>query len=131
MRNLFDKLKNNNNTEKNNGLVQVNPVQNNMTQPQNTTLYGHLTSDNTVGGTDTTNNRMNSLQGAISNGVNAVSGFKGGSGTPWGAIAGVGKNTYNFITDKTPSEYSDTEQSVIYPLLGAAMGSRFGPIDMG
>lgn len=129
MRNLFDKLKNNNNNENNNGLVQVNPVQNNMAQPQNSTLYGHLTSDNTVGGTDTTNNsRMNSLQGAISNGANAFSGFKGGGGTPWGAIAGAGKNTYNFITNKTPSEYSDTEQSIIYPLQGAAMGSRFGPL---
>lgn len=58
--------------------------------------------------------------------------FKGfgsgsGGGTPWGAIAGLAKGGYNAITDKQDKDYSDTEEGIIYPLQGAAMGSSFGP----
>jgi len=51
----------------------------------------------------------------------------GGGGVPWAMIANVGKGLYNNISDKTPEDYSDTEQAVIYPLQGAANGSMFGP----
>ena len=54
------------------------------------------------------------------------SGGSGGGGMPWGAIAGVAKQGYNYITDQDPSEYSDLEQSTIYPLQGAAIGGSYG-----
>ena len=47
--------------------------------------------------------------------------------TPWGAIGSFGKSLYNNISGKSPKEYSDVEQSIIFPLQGAAMGSSFGP----
>jgi len=58
--------------------------------------------------------------------------FKGfgsgnGGGAPWGAIGGAAKTGYNGIMGKDDSEYSDLEQSTIYPLQGASMGSSFGP----
>ena len=50
-----------------------------------------------------------------------------GGGTPWGAIAGVARSGYDTITGKDGTEYSDLEQSTIYPVQGAAIGSQFGP----
>lgn len=124
---LFDRLKNKEQYTKNK-LVNINPVQNTTAQAQPTTLYGSLTSNNNSNSFDNTNNKtMNSIQGIIGNGANGAQSYASGGGTPWGAIAGVGKNTYNLISNKTPGEYSDTEQSVIYPLQGAATGSQFGP----
>lgn len=65
---------------------------------------------------------------AGSSGGGGWGGFGGGSGggAPWGAIAGFGKNAYNYITDKTPSDYSDLEQTIIYPTEGAAKGYSYG-----
>ena len=51
----------------------------------------------------------------------------GGSSVPWAAIAKVAKEGYNGISGHDDEEYSDVEESVIYPLQGAAMGSQFGP----
>ena len=55
--------------------------------------------------------------------------FGGGSGggTPWGLIGKTAKSGYNFISDKDDSDYSDLEQSTIYPLQGASAGAQFGP----
>ena len=57
--------------------------------------------------------------------------FSGGSGVgssvPWAAIAKIAKEGYNGISGHDDEEYSDVEESVIYPLQGAAMGSMFGP----
>lgn len=54
-------------------------------------------------------------------------GSGGGSNVPWAMIAKVAKEGYNGISGHDDKEYSDTEESVIYPLQGAAMGSMFGP----
>lgn len=64
-----------------------------------------------------------------SGGFKGFGNFGGGSGggAPWGAIAGFAKQGYNGLTGKTDADYSDTEQTVAYPLQGAAMGSSFGP----
>ena len=48
-----------------------------------------------------------------------------GSGTPWGAIAGVAKSGYNAITGHNDKNYSDLEEGIIYPLQGASIGSQF------
>lgn len=75
------------------------------------------------------NDRLNSAIGLGKSGLKVGNYYFGnGSGsTPWGAIAGVAKNGYNLITDKSPDEYSDFEQTMIYPIQGAATGSMFGP----
>lgn len=54
-------------------------------------------------------------------------GSGGGSNVPWAMIAKVAKEGYNGISGHDDEEYSDVEESVIYPLQGAAMGSMFGP----
>ena len=54
-------------------------------------------------------------------------GSGGGSSVPWAMIAKVAKEGYNGISGHDDKEYSDVEESVIYPLQGAAMGSMFGP----
>lgn len=54
-------------------------------------------------------------------------GSGGGSNVPWAMIAKVAKEGYNGISGHDDKDYSDTEESVIYPLQGAAMGSMFGP----
>ena len=54
-------------------------------------------------------------------------GSGGGSSVPWGAIAAIAKQGYNKISGHDDEEYSDVEESVIYPLQGAAIGSSFGP----
>lgn len=63
------------------------------------------------------------LFGSLKSGASSDS----GGGTPWGAIAGVAKSGYNAITGHDGKDYSDLEEGIIYPLQGAAVGSRFGP----
>ena len=75
--------------------------------------------------TDAINSNMSS---SGSNG-GLLSKFKGGSsgGVPWAMIGGLAKGGYNSISGKDDKDYSDTEESVIYPLQGASMGAQFGP----
>ena len=47
--------------------------------------------------------------------------------TPWGAIGAVGKQGYNLISGKDDKDYSDVEESIVYPMQGASMGASFGP----
>lgn len=55
-------------------------------------------------------------------------GAKAGSGgTPWALIGQVAKSGYNATTGHDDEDYSDVEESVIYPLQGASIGSMFGP----
>lgn len=78
--------------------------------------------------TDAINSNMSSGSGSSSNGF--LSKFKGGSsggGIPWAMIGGLAKGGYNSISGKDDKDYSDTEESVIYPLQGASMGAQFGP----
>ena len=52
----------------------------------------------------------------------------GSSGkTPWGAIGATAKSGYNMISGKDDKDYSDLEESTIYPLQGASAGAQFGP----
>ena len=77
--------------------------------------------------TDAINSSMSS--GSSSSG-GFLSKFKGGSsggGVPWAMIGGLAKGGYNSISGKDDKDYSDTEESVIYPLQGASMGASFGP----
>ena len=77
--------------------------------------------------TDAINSSMSS--GSGSNG-SFLSKFKGGSsggGVPWAMIGGLAKGGYNSISGKDDKDYSDTEESIIYPLQGASMGAQFGP----
>lgn len=55
--------------------------------------------------------------------------LKGGSGggTPWALIGTAAKKGYNAISGHDDKEYSDFEESTIYPLQGASMGAQFGP----
>ena len=71
-----------------------------------------------------------SLSGAL--GVaSKIKGYTGGgggaSGSAWGAAGTAAKTGYNAISGKDDTDYSDLEQSTIYPLQGAAAGSQFGP----
>jgi hypothetical protein len=59
-------------------------------------------------------------------GASSGGGFSGGS-VPWAAIGKTAKTGYNWISDKDDADYSDLEQSTIYPLQGASMGASFGP----
>lgn len=130
MYSLYEKLIEDKNKNNDNKFIEPNKVQTTSFQPQTTTLKGSIS--NTENNWDSNNennssNRFQSAQNALSSGVKGFQQYKSGGGTPWGAIAGAGKNLYNAITDKSPSEYSDTEQSIIYPLQGAATGAQFGP----
>ena len=76
-----------------------------------------------------TNDNSNGL--SFSQGAGLMSKFgvggNSGGGTPWGAIASGARSGYDTLTGKDASEYSDLEQSTIYPMQGAAIGSQFGP----
>jgi hypothetical protein len=50
-----------------------------------------------------------------------------GGGTPWGAIGSIGKKAYKAFTNHDDSNYSDLEESLIYPAQGALTGAKFGP----
>lgn len=51
----------------------------------------------------------------------------GGGGTPWALIGQVAKSGYNATTGHDDEDYSDVEESVIYPLQGAAIGNSIMP----
>lgn len=71
------------------------------------------------------------LSGAISTeaGGSTAGGF--GGSVPWAAIGKGVKLGFNGIFDKKDEngydDYSDLEESIVYPLQGAATGSMFGP----
>lgn len=72
----------------------------------------------------------NSISSGSSNSGGFLSKFNGGSsggGVPWAMIGGLAKSGYNSLSGKDDKDYSDTEESIIYPLQGASMGAQFGP----
>ena len=77
------------------------------------------------------NTNNNETLGKINNIFNT--GLKGGVSytrtgkTPWGAIGAIGKQSYNLFSGKNDKNYSDLEESIIYPLQGASIGASFGP----
>lgn len=79
-----------------------------------------------------------SLTGTYNTVKNVKGYFNGGSGAgasgggaPWGAIASGVKTGYDTLFDKKDEngydDYSDFEQTMVYPGMGAAYGSSFGP----
>lgn len=77
--------------------------------------------------TDAINSSMSSGSGSNGGFLSKFKGGSSGSGVPWAMIGGLAKGGYNSISGKDDKDYSDTEESVIYPLQGASMGASFGP----
>ena len=75
------------------------------------------------------NTNNNETLGKINNIFNT--GLKGGVSytrtgkTPWGAIGAIGKQSYNLFSSKNDKNYSDLEESIIYPLQGASIGASY------
>lgn len=65
--------------------------------------------------------------GSTGSASGASSASSAGSSVPWALIGKVAKTGYNKISGHDDKEYSDVEESVIYPLQGASIGSMFGP----
>ena len=77
--------------------------------------------------TDAINSSMSSGSGSSGGFLSKFKGGSSGGGVPWAMIGGLAKGGYNSISGKDDKDYSDTEESVIYPLQGASMGASFGP----
>ena len=77
--------------------------------------------------TDAINSSMSSGSGSSGGFLSKFKGGSSGGGVPWAMIGSLAKGGYNSISGKDDKDYSDTEESVIYPLQGASMGAQFGP----
>lgn len=77
--------------------------------------------------TDAINSSMSSGSGSSGGFLSKFNGGSSGGGVPWAMIGGLAKGGYNSISGKDDKDYSDTEESIIYPLQGASMGAQFGP----
>lgn len=71
--------------------------------------------------------RLNDWFGAGKDAASGVGSYMSTGNTPWGAIGSFAKKGYKAFTGHDDSNYSDLEESIIYPLQGAAKGSMFGP----
>ena len=78
--------------------------------------------------TDAINSSMSSGSGSNGSFLSKLKGGSLGGGAPWTMIGGLAKGGYNSMSGKDDKDYSDTEESIIYPLQGASMGASFGPI---
>ena len=77
--------------------------------------------------TDAINSSMSSGSGSSGGFLSKFKGGSSGGGVPWAMIGSLAKGGYNSISGKDDKDYSDTEESIIYPLQGASMGAQFGP----
>ena len=77
--------------------------------------------------TDAINSSISSGSGSSGSFLSKFKGGSSGSSVPWAMIGGLAKGGYNSISGKDDKDYSDTEESVIYPLQGASVGASFGP----
>lgn len=91
-------------------------------------MDGSLFGGYNLGGTNAGLNTLGTSSNTGSKGF-SLGGAKGGSGggVPWALIGQAAKSGYNSISGKDDEDYSDVEESVIYPLQGASMGAQFGP----
>lgn len=71
--------------------------------------------------------RLNDWLGTGQSAASGVGSYMSTGNTPWGAIGAVAKKGYGALTGHNDSNYSDLEESMVYPLQGAATGSMFGP----
>ena len=98
-------------------------------------LYGYTFNTSTPTYNLYANNTNNSQLGGYGDKISSIltPAIKGTSSymktgkTPWGAIGAVGKQGYNLISGKDDKDYSDLEESIIYPIQGASIGASFGP----
>lgn len=72
--------------------------------------------------TQDTTRRVGSLG---TNVANAFGSYGSSGTTPWGAIGGAAKSGYNLISGKDDKDYSDLEESMIYPLQGASKAAGY------
>lgn len=72
-------------------------------------------------------NTKKEIGSIMNSGVDGYRSYASTGNTPWGAIGKVGKSVYNLASGSNDKDYSDTEESIIYPLQGASTGSAFGP----
>ena len=77
--------------------------------------------------TNAINNSVSSGSGSNGSFLSKLKGGSSGGGVPWAMIGSLAKSGYNSISGKDDEDYSDTEESIIYPLQGASMGAQFGP----
>lgn len=76
---------------------------------------------------DAINSSMSSGSGGNGGFLSKFKGGSSGGGVPWAVIGGLAKGGYNAISGKGDEDYSDVEESTIYPLQGASIGASFGP----
>lgn len=76
---------------------------------------------------DAINSSMSSGSGGSGGFLSKFKGGSSGGGVPWAVIGGLAKGGYNSISGKDDEDYSDLEESTIYPLQGASIGASFGP----
>lgn len=84
--------------------------------------YGFSNNDNS-----SHRSRLNDWFDTGNQAASGVGSYMSSGNTPWGAIGSVAKSTYNNLTGHNDGNYSDVEESVIYPLQGASKGAMFGP----
>ena len=92
--------------------------------------YNYFNNDNTLYGGVEDNNYRNKLNNIFDLGTKTYGAYnklQQTGKTPWSAIGSIAKQGYNTFSGKSPKDYSDVEQSVIYPLQGASAGAQFGP----
>lgn len=109
---------------KGSGLTSSNPA---ITDAVNSNIFGGGSSGSAI--TDAVNG-VGGSGSAVTDALNTEMGSSSGSsggGTPWALIGALAKTGYNTATDQTDKDYSDTEESIIYPLQGASMGAQWGP----
>lgn len=71
--------------------------------------------------------RLNDWFGLGNKAASGVGSWMSTGNTPWGAIGSVAKGGYKALTGHDDSNYSDVEESIVYPLQGASKGAMFGP----
>lgn len=98
-----------------------------ITDAVNSNIFGGGSSGSAI--TDAVNGvggSGNAVTDALNTEMASSSGSSGG-GAPWALIGALAKTGYNKLSNKTDKDYSDTEESIVYPLQGASMGAQFGP----
>jgi hypothetical protein len=90
--------------------------------------YGYNNNNNDFQEPPKFGSRVNDWLGTGKTIANGAKSFFSTGKTPWAAVGMGAKGLYNNITGKTPKEYSDVEQSIIFPMQGASMGAQFGPM---
>ena len=66
-----------------------------------------------------------SFTNALGSGTGSGGGF-GGGGMPWALIGQAAKTGYNGISGHDDGDYSDLEETFIYPMQGASIGGQYG-----